>query len=643
MAISVIIFNKEKNQDLIPCVESVLKQKFDKPFEVIIIDNFSQNNCLDLLKNMPLYVIKNKKKAGWFKVLQIAAETTKFDILAFTDSHCVVDEDWLRKIDESIVGKNVFSGNVYHGKGFKEKFSQLFTHFEFSSLERKNIKNIFDGNFVIRRNFLKSVFKDLPLNASVDDGAGAMILANTILRNGGQICHEPDVKVFHISETFWKSMRQWFFVFGGNTIFIRKFDPKSKGAKYLKLGFLAPFIFALARWISLSKNFFTSWKAFGMKIYELPVYFLWYNACIFSYFLGMTTAMVKTNKTEKLNKRRGSPIINLKRLYKLASYKSGIAYRPLKTNIEVTDFCNLRCPTCSKWKEQPEKKELTGEQWQYVLNKAKGFALSKILTISGGEPFYRRDIFEILGYALNAGYEPIVISNGTLLNEEKIAKLKNYKVRQIILSINGIKPQTHDPTRGIDGSLTKTLNSLEILRKNEIPVVIETILLRTNVEEIIDLVKLVQEKKIKGIIFQVLTASNVHNLFIDEYNRVPEKAWYKDDPLWIKDTKRFSQVVDELIRMKKEGAPIINPFEQMKLFPIYYENQNRIKETPCTSGVSNFMIDPYGEVRQCYSFESIGNILEETPEKIWGSLKAKEIRGQIKKCDKTCRLLNNTF
>lgn len=643
MAISVIICNKEKKQELNSCVEAVLKQKFDKPFELILIDNFSQNRCLDSLQNMPLHIIKNKEKAGWFNVLQTAAEISKFDILAFTDSHCVVDEDWLRKIDEAIADKNVFSGNVYHGQGFKEKFSQLFTHFDFSSLKRKNSNNIFDGNFVIRKDFLKSLFKNLPVNANVDDGAGAMILANTILRAGGQICHEPDVKVFHISETFWKSMRQWFFVFGGNTIFIREFDPKSKGAKYLKLGLLAPFIFALARWISLTKKFVTSWKAFDMKLYELPVYFLWYNACIFSYFLGMITTIVKTNKIGKLNKTKGSPNINLKRLYKVASYKSGIAYRPLKTNIEVTDFCNLRCPTCSKWKARPEKKELTGAQWKYVLNKLKGFALSKVLTISGGEPFSRKDIFEILRYALDIGFEPIIISNGTLMNEEKIAKLKNYKVRQIILSINGIKSQTHDLSRGIEGSLTKTLNSLEILKKNEIPVVIETILLRTNVEEIIDLVNLVKEKKLKGIIFQVLTASNVHNLFIDEYDRIPEKEWYKKDSLWIEDTKRFSQVVDELIRMKKEGAPIINPFEQIKLFQLYYENQNRIKEIPCTSGSSNFMIDPYGDVRQCYSFEPIGNILEETPGKIWGSLKAKEIRDQIKKCDKTCRLLNNTF
>jgi MoaA/NifB/PqqE/SkfB family radical SAM enzyme len=335
--------------------------------------------------------------------------------------------------------------------------------------------------------------------------------------------------------------------------------------------------------------------------------------------------------------------IDVKRLYKAIAYNLDIAYRPLRINIELTDFCNLRCPTCSKWKEIMKQRDMKKEQWQEVLNKVKGFSLSRILTISGGEPFSRKDIFDILGYAQDFNYQPIIISNGTLLNSKKIDTLKNYSVRQITLSVNGIRSQTHDPTRGVIGSLEKTMACLDLLLESDIPVAIQTILLKTNLDEIIDLVHLAQNKKLKGISFQVLTAENVHNLFLDDRSRIPEEGWYEKDPLWITDTKKFSDVVNKLLCMKKNGSPIINSFEQLKYFPTYYKNHHEITKIPCMTGITNFTIDPYGNVRLCYSFEPIGNILEQSPKEIWRSSRARKVQEKIRNCQATCRMINSSW
>jgi len=643
MEISVIICNREKDQDLIPCVEAVLNQKYDNTFEVILIDDCSKNESLPSLQNMPVTVIEKENHTGWFGSLKLAVETAKYDILAFADSHCIVGKEWLKKIHDVFDDKNIMSGYANHGKSFKQKFSQLFTHSEFSSLEKKNIQNIFDGNFVVRKDYLKEIFSCLPIDEKVSDGAGAIILANAVIKSGNHISHEPEIKVFHLSENFRQSMKQWFYGFGPNTITIRRLDPGSKGAKYLKLGLLAPFVLAIGRWVSLSRKFAISWKKFNMRIFELPIYFLWYNACIFAYLLGMVRYMSKEKLSFKNTIKRVMRKLDIRRQYKEICYFLGIAYRPLRINIEITDICNLRCPTCSKWKELSKEKELTKEEWAEVFNKVKGFALSRVLSISGGEPFCRKDIFDILGYAEEANLEPIIISNGTLLDRKKIETLKNYSVKQITLSINGINSETHDPTRGINGSLKKIMASLDLLLENNIPVVIETIVLKTNLDEIIDLVNLAQKKKLKGIIFQVLTASNVHNLFLDDCNRIPEEMWYRKDPLWIDDTEKLSDIVNELVNMKKNGSPILNSFKQLKYFPIYYKNQREVAKLHCMSGISTFMIDPYGNVRQCYSFEPIDNILKKSPKEIWHSSKAKENRKRIKDCQATCRFLNNVW
>ena len=336
-------------------------------------------------------------------------------------------------------------------------------------------------------------------------------------------------------------------------------------------------------------------------------------------------------------------MIDLKHLYKKICYKFNCPYRPLRLNFELTDYCNLRCPTCSKWKQTPSKTDLSKEQWQKIANKLKGFALSPLVTLSGGEPFSRKDIFDIIGYIVNAKLQPVIISNGTLLDSDKIKRLQQYPIRQITLSLNGVKATTHEPTRGVKGCFEKTFKSLEMLAETEIPIVIETILMNPNMGEIIELVKLAQIKNIKGIVFQVLTASNVHNIFDDAENRIPAEQWYNTDPLWINDTKAFESIVDELIKMKQEGFPIINSVEQMRYFPVYFKNQSAIAKLPCMSGIGNFMVDPYGQVRLCYSFASIGNILEQDPRKIWHSKAAKEARKKTRTCKATCRILNYTW
>ena len=159
---------------------------------------------------------------------------------------------------------------------------------------------------------------------------------------------------------------------------------------------------------------------------------------------------------------------DLKHLYKKLCYNFNIAYRPLRLNFALTDYCNLRCPTCSKWKETNPKAELSKEQWQRIINGVSGFGLSPLVVLTGGEPFFRKDIFDIIGYIVDAGLQPVIISNGSLLNQVKISKLQKYPIKQITLSLNGVRPATHEITRGVKGCFEKTLQSFNILADTQI-------------------------------------------------------------------------------------------------------------------------------------------------------------------------------
>ena len=337
-------------------------------------------------------------------------------------------------------------------------------------------------------------------------------------------------------------------------------------------------------------------------------------------------------------------ISELKRFYKEAAWFSRIPIRPMRINLAVTDSCNLRCVTCSKWQDQGEKKEeLSGEEWYRILRSLKRFALTNLLVFEGAEPFCKKGFLQILQQACRLNFQIIIITNGTLIDRFAAEKLSQLKLRQVIVSLNGVNPDTHDRTRGVAGSFRKTMEAMQFLGERGVPVVLETVILKSNLEELGSLVRLAGEKNLKGILFQVLTARNVHNKFREDRNRLPEAGWFRQDPGWIDDQERIGEVLREIIEMKRRGFPVINTMRQLRLFSRYYQDEASVKGIPCPCGYVNFLVDPYGNVQLCNSLEPAGNLLEQGPGEIWRSEKARYLRRKIRQCQASCRILNNNW
>ncbi|MCJ2512598.1 MAG: radical SAM protein, partial [Candidatus Thermoplasmatota archaeon] len=92
----------------------------------------------------------------------------------------------------------------------------------------------------------------------------------------------------------------------------------------------------------------------------------------------------------------------------------------------VTNKCNLFCEHCYREAGKESKHELTTREGFSLLDEiAKaGF---KLMVFSGGEPFMREDIMDILWYAKRCGFEVIIYSNGSLIDEriaEELSRLR---------------------------------------------------------------------------------------------------------------------------------------------------------------------------------------------------------------------------
>ncbi len=132
---------------------------------------------------------------------------------------------------------------------------------------------------------------------------------------------------------------------------------------------------------------------------------------------------------------------------------------------EVTKGCNLRCVHCrATATELMSPTDLPTEKAKNIIDQIAAFA-NPILVLSGGEPLYRRDIFELASYATAKGIRVALATNGTLVDKGIAKKIVDAGVKRVSISLDGADAKTHDSFRGIPGAFDNALQGLKNLRE----------------------------------------------------------------------------------------------------------------------------------------------------------------------------------
>ena len=161
---------------------------------------------------------------------------------------------------------------------------------------------------------------------------------------------------------------------------------------------------------------------------------------------------------------------------------------------ELTARCNLTCIHCrASAQDQRSPQELSTNEAVAVIDDLTSFA-NPILILTGGEPLYRPDIYEIATYASSKGLRVALATNGTLVDERTACKVAAAGVRRVSISIDGAKETTHDRFRGLPGSFQKALEGAEHLRRAGLEVQFNTTIARHNLEEVKDILNLAKER-----------------------------------------------------------------------------------------------------------------------------------------------------
>jgi MoaA/NifB/PqqE/SkfB family radical SAM enzyme len=319
---------------------------------------------------------------------------------------------------------------------------------------------------------------------------------------------------------------------------------------------------------------------------------------------------------------------------------------PLRVVLDVTDSCNLRCPTCSKWRSCALQPELGLEQWQLALGKLAGQPLLREVVVSGGEPFTRGDILEILAAAKGQQFKVTVISNGWMLREALLEQLEAIGVDMLTVSLNSLSAQVHDGTRGAQGSHGRIMSLVKAwqARPRRISLSLATVVMELYVHELTQLAEFAWQNHLAGIAFQVLAPPQAHYAFAGAQS-MPQEAsdWHARDPLWVSNITALRTHTKKLLQLQARGCPVLNPPSQLRRMPLYSERPDTVRDWPCLGTLSRLYVDPFGDVRLCYGFPPVGNILRDDPRALWRSAAAQEVRRASRSCTRLCRMLNNNL
>jgi len=299
---------------------------------------------------------------------------------------------------------------------------------------------------------------------------------------------------------------------------------------------------------------------------------------------------------------------------------------------EVTTSCQNDCAFCyNVWKEEPgyPRDHLSLAATLDLIDRVADQVGCKHIGVTGGEPLLRPGIFEILSHMAARGIEPVLISNGCLLNEETVKRCLDSGIKYYEVSLHSNLEEIHDRLSGRPGNFREVIDGILNVKKLGGHVTTVFVATRENIGTFRDTVEANALLGVEWMLFNRIACGGTC-----------VSTW-----------RELVPAPDEIRKALDAGAPIAERYRvglsagvQIQPCLVDLGQYKSVYSGFCplndrASGNSYFAIDPAGNLRMCNRSKLIlGNLLERPFDEIAGSKEVTEFGDTLPEFCRDCQL-----
>jgi len=274
---------------------------------------------------------------------------------------------------------------------------------------------------------------------------------------------------------------------------------------------------------------------------------------------------------------------------------------PLSVQLDLTYRCNEQCIHC--YLDHHDHGEMTTAEIKYLLQEMAEAGVF-ILTLSGGEIFLRKDLFDILECARSLTFVIKLKTNAVMIREAQAARLRDLDVDSVQVSIYSHRPEVHDAITKLPGSLRRSINAIRFLKSQGLKVIIANVLMTENAYDYQGVRALADELGVECTLDPTVT------------------------PMMDGDRATLALNAGEsTLRSVFRDKDVVGNVEEFCALPTA-PDEDSMDSLPCSAGHTGCYVSPYGEFYPCVQFPlSCGNVRQQRFIDIWrNSAQLKEVR-----------------
>ncbi len=278
----------------------------------------------------------------------------------------------------------------------------------------------------------------------------------------------------------------------------------------------------------------------------------------------------------------------------------------------LTEKCNLKCTHC--YQTGGNEEELSIAEMEDAITEIGdlleawtadyGMSFTPSFNITGGEPFLKRDIFEILEMISSRGFEIYLLSNGTLIYKERAQRLAQLGIKGVQISIEGPE-KIHEEIRG-KGSFASALQGVRQLLDAGITVTLNVTLSELNAEHFTDLIALASSLGVQKLGFSRLVPSGRGKGLLDQ----------------MLEREKVGKIYKQIFSLNTPGLEIVtgDPVAAQMHTLSDIADAGPVPTGGCAAGLSGLTLLPNGTIVPCRRlFIPIGNIRQDSLREVWAT------------------------